>query len=146
VEPISLEPVDSLTITTLVDNVTDMLLADGGPAKRPPMAPSAYPSVLAGLLEGGRTGDALRAEHGFSCLVTIEKAGRAIRVLFDAGLTPDGLVENMRRLDIPAHDIDIIVPSHCTGWRATHAIAAGFPEAFIQNSVGTRFEFSAAAS
>jgi len=32
---------------------------------------------------------------------------------------------------------------HCTGWRATHALAARFPEAFIQNSVGTRFEFTA---
>ncbi|MFZ0890066.1 MAG: MBL fold metallo-hydrolase [Candidatus Binataceae bacterium] len=33
---------------------------------------------------------------------------------------------------------DIIVPAHCTGWRATHAIAREFPEAFVQNSVGTR--------
>jgi 7,8-dihydropterin-6-yl-methyl-4-(beta-D-ribofuranosyl)aminobenzene 5'-phosphate synthase len=70
------------------------------------------PSVPARFIEGGRTGDALRAEHGFSCLVTIEKAGRSVRVLFDAGLTPDGLVENMRRLDISAHDIDIVVLSH----------------------------------
>jgi 7,8-dihydropterin-6-yl-methyl-4-(beta-D-ribofuranosyl)aminobenzene 5'-phosphate synthase len=38
---------------------------------------------------------------------------------------------------------DHLVPSHCTGWRATHAIAARLPDAFIQNSVGTRFEFSA---
>jgi 7,8-dihydropterin-6-yl-methyl-4-(beta-D-ribofuranosyl)aminobenzene 5'-phosphate synthase len=38
------------------------------------------------------------------------------------------------------------VPAHCTGWRATHALAARFPEAFIQNSVGTRFEFAAADS
>ena len=38
---------------------------------------------------------------------------------------------------------DYLVPAHCTGWRATHAIAARFPEAFIQNCVGTRFEFAA---
>jgi 7,8-dihydropterin-6-yl-methyl-4-(beta-D-ribofuranosyl)aminobenzene 5'-phosphate synthase len=38
---------------------------------------------------------------------------------------------------------DYLVPSHCTGWRATHAIAARFPEAFIQNSVGSRFAFTA---
>ena len=37
---------------------------------------------------------------------------------------------------------DHIVPTHCTGWRAIHAIAARFPDAFIQNSVGTRFEFA----
>ena len=42
----------------------------------------------------------------------MEKAGRATRILFDAGVTPDGLVENMRRLDISRRDIDIIVLSH----------------------------------
>jgi 7,8-dihydropterin-6-yl-methyl-4-(beta-D-ribofuranosyl)aminobenzene 5'-phosphate synthase len=111
-ERIPLEPVDALTVTTLVDNVTDMLLVDEGPAKRPPLELSAYPGVSARFLEGGRTGDALRAEHGFSSLVTIEKAGRVTRVLFDAGLTPDGLTQNMRRLDVSARDIDIIVLSH----------------------------------
>ncbi len=35
---------------------------------------------------------------------------------------------------------EVIVPSHCTGWRATHALAGRFPEAFIQNSVGTTFD------
>ena len=33
----------------------------------------------------------------------------------------------------------VIVPQHCTGWKATHAIAQEFPEAFIANSVGTTF-------
>jgi 7,8-dihydropterin-6-yl-methyl-4-(beta-D-ribofuranosyl)aminobenzene 5'-phosphate synthase len=51
-EAIALEPVDLLTVTTLVDNVTDMLLADEGPAKRPSIAPSRR--VCAGVLEGGR--------------------------------------------------------------------------------------------
>ena len=35
-ETISLEPVDAVTVTTLVDNVTEPLLVDQGPAKRPP--------------------------------------------------------------------------------------------------------------
>jgi metal-dependent hydrolase (beta-lactamase superfamily II) len=34
VEPIALAPVDAVTVTTLVDNVTDLLLVDEGPAKR----------------------------------------------------------------------------------------------------------------
>ena len=33
-----------------------------------------------------------------------------------------------------------IVPAHCTGFRAIHALAASFPNAFLQNSVGTRYE------
>jgi 7,8-dihydropterin-6-yl-methyl-4-(beta-D-ribofuranosyl)aminobenzene 5'-phosphate synthase len=111
-ETIPLEPVDALTITTLVDNVTDLQLMDEGPARRPPLTLWTSPAVPARFHEGGRTGDALRAEHGFSCLVTVERDGRAIRILFDAGVTPDGLVENMRRLDISARDIDIVVLSH----------------------------------
>jgi 7,8-dihydropterin-6-yl-methyl-4-(beta-D-ribofuranosyl)aminobenzene 5'-phosphate synthase len=34
---------------------------------------------------------------------------------------------------------DVIVPAHCTGWRATHALAAAFPDAFLQGSVGTKY-------
>jgi 7,8-dihydropterin-6-yl-methyl-4-(beta-D-ribofuranosyl)aminobenzene 5'-phosphate synthase len=111
-EPISLEPVDAVTVTTLVDNVTDLLLGDEGPVTRSPITQATDPMIPARFIEGGATGDALRAEHGFSCLVTIEKSGRTTRVLFDAGLTPDGLIENMRRLEIPPTDIDIVVLSH----------------------------------
>jgi 7,8-dihydropterin-6-yl-methyl-4-(beta-D-ribofuranosyl)aminobenzene 5'-phosphate synthase len=32
----------------------------------------------------------------------------------------------------------LIVPAHCTGWKATHALARELPEAFVPNSVGTR--------
>jgi 7,8-dihydropterin-6-yl-methyl-4-(beta-D-ribofuranosyl)aminobenzene 5'-phosphate synthase len=111
-EPIPLAPVDSLTVTTLVDNVADLLMPDQGPARRPSIDMSVYPDARARFIEGGRTGDTLRAEHGFSCLVTISKAGRTTRVLFDTGISPDGLVENMRRLELSPRDIDIIVLSH----------------------------------
>lgn len=33
----------------------------------------------------------------------------------------------------------VIVPQHCTGWRATFEITRDFPDAFLPNSVGTRF-------
>jgi 7,8-dihydropterin-6-yl-methyl-4-(beta-D-ribofuranosyl)aminobenzene 5'-phosphate synthase len=36
---------------------------------------------------------------------------------------------------------DIIVPGHCTGWKATHELALQLPEAYIQTSVGTRLQF-----
>jgi 7,8-dihydropterin-6-yl-methyl-4-(beta-D-ribofuranosyl)aminobenzene 5'-phosphate synthase len=112
-EAIALEPVDAISVTTLVDNVTDLLLGDEGPAKRRPIARTLEPrTVAARFLEGGGTGEALRAEHGFSCLVEVEKDGRTVRLLFDAGLTPDGLIENMRRLEIAPGDVDIVVLSH----------------------------------
>ncbi|HTP17493.1 MAG TPA: MBL fold metallo-hydrolase [Streptosporangiaceae bacterium] len=41
---------------------------------------------------------------------------------------------------------DVIVPAHCTGWKATHAIARHLPGAFIQNSVGTTFHLTGTAA
>ena len=35
---------------------------------------------------------------------------------------------------------DVIVPTHCTGFRAIQTLAALLPDAFIQSSVGTRFD------
>jgi 7,8-dihydropterin-6-yl-methyl-4-(beta-D-ribofuranosyl)aminobenzene 5'-phosphate synthase len=37
---------------------------------------------------------------------------------------------------------DIIVPGHCTGWRAVQEIARQLPQAYIQPSVGTRLHFA----
>jgi 7,8-dihydropterin-6-yl-methyl-4-(beta-D-ribofuranosyl)aminobenzene 5'-phosphate synthase len=36
---------------------------------------------------------------------------------------------------------EVVVPSHCTGWRAIHALADAFPQGFIPGSVGTRYVF-----
>jgi len=34
---------------------------------------------------------------------------------------------------------EVVAPVHCTGWRAIHALAASFPDAFVPGSVGTRY-------
>lgn len=36
-----------------------------------------------------------------------------------------------------------VVPGHCTGWRALHALGRAFGDAFIPNAVGTRLTFEA---
>jgi len=108
-ETVALEPIDSLTITTLVDNLTDALLIDTGPAHRAMFGTTAE---AAPFMAGGGTFDALRAEHGFSAVVSVERAGRTHRVLFDTGMTPDGMVENMRRLEVRPDEIETIVLSH----------------------------------
>jgi hypothetical protein len=78
IEPIALEPVDALTITTLVGNLTDILLVDEGPAVRAKLGSG--PRVPAPALAGGEAFDALRAEHGFAALVTFSRGGREHRV------------------------------------------------------------------
>ena len=113
-ETIPLEPVDNLSITILIDNVSDALMLDQGPAKRTgTLASSAdVPRIPAPTLEGGQVIDALRAEHGFAALVSITRAGRQHRILFDTGVTPDGLTDNMHRLSLSPKDIEAIVLSH----------------------------------
>jgi 7,8-dihydropterin-6-yl-methyl-4-(beta-D-ribofuranosyl)aminobenzene 5'-phosphate synthase len=110
VEPIVLASVDELSITTLVDNVTDILLGDEGPARRP--AIGSGPRVAAPVLDLGEAFGALRAEHGFAALVRLRRGDREHRILFDTGITPDGLVENMRRLELDPRDVEAIVLSH----------------------------------
>jgi 7,8-dihydropterin-6-yl-methyl-4-(beta-D-ribofuranosyl)aminobenzene 5'-phosphate synthase len=105
-----LEPVDSVIVTTLIDNVIDNFMPDQGPARRAGLGRG--PSRRTAAMDGGAVPDGLIAEHGFSALVTITKAGRQHRFLYDAGTSPDGMIENMRRLDIDPGSIEAIVCSH----------------------------------
>lgn len=41
---------------------------------------------------------------------------------------------------------DFVIPTHCTGWKAIHEFARHMPDAFIQNSVGTRVLFGSPPS
>ncbi|MFD8389180.1 transposase [Streptomyces sp. NPDC059680] len=38
---------------------------------------------------------------------------------------------------------ELIVPGHCTGWRAQHTLATALPDAWVQTSVGTTYTPSA---
>ena len=107
--PIALEPVESLSITTLIDNSVDMLAVDQGPARRPGRVGGERRAVAS--LES-MAPDGLIAEHGFSALVSVHVRGRERRLLFDAGVSPDGMVENMRRLEIAPADLEALVFSH----------------------------------
>ncbi|HVV21104.1 MAG TPA: MBL fold metallo-hydrolase [Pseudonocardiaceae bacterium] len=37
----------------------------------------------------------------------------------------------------------LVVPGHCTGWRAQHRLAAALPDAWVQNSCGSTFVMAA---
>jgi 7,8-dihydropterin-6-yl-methyl-4-(beta-D-ribofuranosyl)aminobenzene 5'-phosphate synthase len=111
VDPIRLEPVDSLEITILVDNTYDALMADMGPARRASLA-AGRGREPDPVFDGGATVDGLRAEHGFSALVTVTRGAHTHRLLFDTGVSPDGMVENMRRLDLDPGDVGAVVLSH----------------------------------
>src|SRR5919201_1218007 len=107
-----LEPVDSVTVTTLMDTVTDAFMPDQGPAHRPPLPIFEGGRQPATTMEGGDVPDVPLADGGFSVLVEVAKNGARHQILFDAGTTPDGVVENMRRLDVDPLGIETIVCTH----------------------------------
>jgi 7,8-dihydropterin-6-yl-methyl-4-(beta-D-ribofuranosyl)aminobenzene 5'-phosphate synthase len=112
---IELEPVERVRVTILMDNVTDPLLADHGPATRlnwPKALAESAPHLPARFAVDRRVPDALIAEPGFSALVRIETRGRERTLLFDAGVSPTGMVENTRRLGLSLQDVEVIVLSH----------------------------------
>jgi 7,8-dihydropterin-6-yl-methyl-4-(beta-D-ribofuranosyl)aminobenzene 5'-phosphate synthase len=53
---------------------------------------------------------------------------------FESRIQPT--IEELQRINP-----ELIVPSHCTGWRAMCAMAKAFPEAFVWNSVGNIYRF-----
>ena len=109
VDPIALEPVDEVVVTTLVDNVFDALLPGGDRVAR---APLGCGRASAPHFEGGRTFTGLRAEHGFSALVTVRRGSTITTLLFDTGVSPDGMTDNAGRLEIDLGDVQGVVLSH----------------------------------
>lgn len=110
VDPVRLEPVDEVVVTTLVDNVYDGLLTEEGPARRTGLG--AAGRVTAPQYEQGTTYGGLVAEHGFSALVTVRRGDRTTTVLFDAGISPDGLAGNVERLGVDVSALQAVVLSH----------------------------------
>ena len=111
-EVVPLEPVDSVSITTVCDNSIDFWLLDEGPARRLLSRRGEPPTVDAITLEGGKAIDSPTAEPGFSAHIEITKGGRTHRLLFDAGVTPTGCRENLARLDLSPRELEAVVCSH----------------------------------
>ena len=114
-DPIELEPVDRIRITILIDNLTDPLLVDQAGVVRinwPRAMNGRVPRAVSQVSPDTGVPDALIAEPGFSALVRVQKGERERTLLFDTGVSPDGMAENMRRLGIDAGDVEVIVLSH----------------------------------
>lgn len=109
VDPIALAPVDEVRIATLVDNVFDALLTGDASTHR---AGFGALDTLAEQFEGGRTSIGLVAEHGYSALVTVRRGQRETTLLFDAGLSPTGMLDNADRLGADLSGLQGVVLSH----------------------------------
>jgi 7,8-dihydropterin-6-yl-methyl-4-(beta-D-ribofuranosyl)aminobenzene 5'-phosphate synthase len=100
----SLQDVESVSITILMDNCTDFLLANSPHAKRPPLIVNEKYNLPAPV-----------AEHGFSALVSTfsyDNNENNNTFLFDAGISENGVIHNADLLGIRFDQIDGIILSH----------------------------------
>ena len=96
----NLREVDSIEITTLVDNFVDLTLENTENVKRSPR------------LRDGTLAPPLFAEHGFSALVRTTVEGESHTILLDAGLGEKTLLENVDQLEIDLGEVETVVISH----------------------------------
>lgn len=87
-------------MTILVENSIDILMAGSERVKRAP------------LHRDWTQREQLIAEHGYSALLTIKEAGTTRKMLYDAGLSKDTLLHNMKVLGLSVKDLDAVVLSH----------------------------------
>ena len=99
--PVLLKEVDSVEITTLIDNYVDVLLQNTDIVTRPELGTGDEIST-----------DTLVAEHGLSLLVTIRRGENKHTLLFDTGHTKIGVPHNIEQLGIDLKEIETIVMSH----------------------------------
>jgi len=98
---LTLPEVDRVEILTVLDLSLDLLMAGSDTVRR---------VDVTGTLGEGRS--TLRAEHGFSSLVTAVQGDRKASFLFDTGLTKDSLLHNVDVLGVHPTDLHAIVLSH----------------------------------
>lgn len=99
-KPISLQQVDSLDVTILVDNSIDSFLPSDDTTRRPSLTWdwSEKPQLV--------------AEHGYSVLLTVNRNGESRSVLYDAGLSRETAVHNLDVLGLELSDVEGMVLSH----------------------------------
>jgi 7,8-dihydropterin-6-yl-methyl-4-(beta-D-ribofuranosyl)aminobenzene 5'-phosphate synthase len=104
--------VDRVEVFCLVDNVVDGLLVSTDVAKRAPIRPKDGPFDPAELMASGRAPRTLRAEHGFSALITTYRDNGRGSILLDTGMTVDALAHNIAVLGVDPKTAQAVVLSH----------------------------------
>ncbi len=97
---IELPETDLIKVTIIVDNSIDVLMSGSEVAQRMPLGPNPFERPLP------------IAQHGFSVLIQVKSGSRGGSVMFDTGVSRDGLLYNMDALEIRASDIRAVILSH----------------------------------
>ncbi len=97
---IPLSEVDRVKITIVMDNSIDLLMSGTEVARRMPLGPNPFERPLP------------IAQHGFSALLHVKKGEREGTVLFDTGVSRDGILYNLDALETPVGCIQAVILSH----------------------------------
>lgn len=101
--------VDGLEVISLVDNSADFLSSVDG---KETQAFRQWTKKQYGE-EWSRTHSQWPiAEHGFSVLIRVLYNGKKVSVLFDTGVSADGIIENAKRMGIDLKEVEYIILSH----------------------------------
>lgn len=52
------------------------------------------------------------AEHGFSMLIRVLRGGKSTSILFDTGISSEGIIENAKRMNVDLKEVEYIIMSH----------------------------------
>jgi 7,8-dihydropterin-6-yl-methyl-4-(beta-D-ribofuranosyl)aminobenzene 5'-phosphate synthase len=108
-ETIPLQPVDRVEITTLCENLVDLMAPGGGAVER--LRAAGGGAVVSKLLADERK-DQLVGAHGLGVLVRLTRGDITRTLLFDTGGDPDGLIHNLDCLELRPNEFSCIVLSH----------------------------------
>lgn len=97
---VNLKPVDSCTVTLVMDGSVDYLAGGAPGVTRFPLAYDAFEKP------------ALLAEHAYSALVTVTSGGQSRTVLYDAGLSAGAVSRNLDVMGVSTKDLRAIAISH----------------------------------
>jgi 7,8-dihydropterin-6-yl-methyl-4-(beta-D-ribofuranosyl)aminobenzene 5'-phosphate synthase len=101
--------VDGLEVLSLVDNSVDFLSTID---KKEAQSFRQWTTKRYGQ-EWTRTNSELPlAEHGFSMLIRVFSEGKTVSVLFDTGVSTEGVIENAKRMGIELGEVEYVVLSH----------------------------------
>ncbi len=100
-ENINLKQIDQIEILTLQDNYIDLTSQDGNE-----IIQRALP------LKGMAFANSIKAEHGFSTVVSVNADDRQRTMLFDFGFSSTGAYENAQRLGQDLSQIEMLALSH----------------------------------
>jgi 7,8-dihydropterin-6-yl-methyl-4-(beta-D-ribofuranosyl)aminobenzene 5'-phosphate synthase len=99
---VNLKAASKLEIISLIDNTVDYLSS----APRKEVQPLWHWTTR-------RSGEMPMAEHGFSMLIKIRSAdSKSYTVLFDTGVSAEGVAENARRMGLDLGEVQTVVLSH----------------------------------